>query len=136
MRRPGSLEVACLLALLAAAPAGAQTTSPVVQRVPATQAATILGRRVLDHAGDQIGRVVDVLVDDSGRPVAAVLDVGGYMGLGSRKVAVDWARLRLTIAGDDTHVTADLNGDTIAATPEYKGGAADTPVLTGPAPKQ
>ena len=96
----------------------------------------MLGRRVLDHAGDEIGRLVDVLVDGSGRPLAAVLDFGGYMGLGSRKIAVDWARLRFTIAGDDTRLTVDLDANTIAAAPEYKGGSEDTSVLTGPAPKQ
>jgi hypothetical protein len=64
------------------------------------------------------------------------LDVGGYMGLGSRKVAVDWARLHFAIAGDDTRVTVDLDGNTITAAPEYKGGSADTPKLTGPVPKQ
>jgi hypothetical protein len=134
MRCAGSPEIACLLVLLAATPAFAQ--APELQRIPAQQAATVLGRRVLDHAGNEIGRLVDVLLDGSGRPVAAVLDFGGYMGLGSRKVAVDWARLRFTIAGDDTRVTVDLDADTIAAAPEYKDGSEATSVLTGPAPKQ
>jgi hypothetical protein len=133
-RRAGFLELACLLALLGTAPAFGQ--APELRRIPAAAAATLLGRRVLDHGGQEIGRLVDVVTDGSGRPVAAVLDVGGYMGVGSRKIAVDWGLLRLTIAGDDTRVIVDLDGDIIAAAPEYKGGASDIPVLTGPAPKQ
>jgi hypothetical protein len=134
MRRAGSPEIACLLVLLSAIPAFAE--APELRRIPAAAAATVLGRRVMDHAGDEIGRVVDVLVDGSGRPVAAVLDVGGYMGLGSRKIAVDWTRVRFSIAGDDSRVIVDLDGNTIAAAPEYKDGGDDTRVLTGPVPKQ
>jgi hypothetical protein len=139
MRRAGSPEIASLLILLIAVPAfapPAYAQTPELRRIPAPAAATVLGRRVLDHAGDEIGRVVDVLVDGFGRPLAAVLDVGGYMGLGSRKVAVDWTRLRFTIAGGDSRVNVDLDGNIIAAAPEYKGGNEDSPVLTGPAPKQ
>ena len=132
-RRAGFLELACLLALLGTAPAFGQ--APELRQIPAAMAATVLGRRVLDHGGQEIGRLVDVLIDGAGHPVAAVLDVGGYMGVGSRKVAVDWALLRLNIAGNDTRVTADLDGTIIAAAPEYKDGGDDSPVLIGPAPK-
>ena len=133
-RRAGISGLACLLALLSAAPAFGQ--APELLRIPTATAATLLGRRVLDHGGQEIGRLVDVVINGTGRPLAAVLDVGGYMGVGSRKVAVDWALLRFTIAGDDTRVIVDLDGDIIAAAPEYKGGGDNIPVLTGPAPKQ
>jgi len=139
MRRAGVSQIGRLsglglFGLLIATPGFAQ--APELQRIPASAAATVLGRRVLDHGGHEIGRLVDVLVDGSGRPLAAVLDFGGYMGLGSRKIAVDWARLRFTIAGDDTRLTVDLDANTIAAAPEYKGGSDGASVLTGPAPKQ
>jgi hypothetical protein len=133
LHRAGSAAITCLLLLLAATPAYAQ--APELRRIPATDAATVLGRRVLDHGGDEIARLVDVLVDSSGRPVAAVLDFGGYMGLGSRKVAVDWARLRFSIAGDGARVTVDLDADTIAAAPEYNDGSEGASVLTGPVPR-
>jgi hypothetical protein len=133
LRRTGSLAITSLLVLLVATPAHAQ--APELQRIPSTDGATVLGRRVLDHAGDEIGRLVNVLVDSSGRPLAAVLDFGGYMGLGTRKVAVDWARLHFSIAGDGTRVTVDLDANTIAAAPEYDDGGEDASILTGPVPK-
>ena len=138
MRRAGLPRVACLLALLTATPALAQAPAqaPELRRIPAQQATTVLGRRVLDRAGDQIGTLVDVIADAAGRPLAAVVDFGGYMGVGSRKIAVDWTRLRFTIGGGDTRASVDLDANTIAAAPEYKDGTEDTQVLTGPAPKQ
>ena len=39
--------------------------------------------------------VVDVLVDRSGLPLGAVIDFGGFLGVGSRKIAIDWQLLDL-----------------------------------------
>ena len=46
---------------------------------------------VLDNDGKEIGRIVDVVVDPAGQPRAIVVDVGGFMGVGSRRVAVELA---------------------------------------------
>ena len=40
-----------------------------------------------------MGRIVDVLVDRSGEVRAAIIDFGGFLGVGSRKIAVDWDAL-------------------------------------------
>src|SRR3984957_14176529 len=129
--RSGLPGIICVLALLTATPALAQ--APELRQIPTAAAATVLGRRGSDHGGQEIGRVVDLLVDGFGHPVAAVLDVGGYMGLGSRKVAVYWSRLSFPIAGYNSRMTVDLDGNTIAAAPEFKGGGEDIKILTGPA---
>src|SRR6202043_2959923 len=53
----------------------------------------ILGRQVLSAADEDMGRIVDVIVDRSGRVRAAIIDFGGFLGVGSRKIAVDWKAL-------------------------------------------
>src|SRR5882757_9766711 len=50
----------------------------------------ILGSAVRSAANEDMGRVVDVIVDRAGTARAAVIDFGGFLGVGSRKVAVDW----------------------------------------------
>ena len=69
----------------------------------------------------EIGHIADVLVDATGRPVAAVLDVGGFMGVGVRKVAVVWAALHFAPGKDGVIITLDLPVDRIRRAPEYKG---------------
>ncbi len=64
-----------------------------VQHVPPEQALAILGHKVADPEGKDIGRLVDVLVGQDGQPQAAVIDFGGFMGVGSRKIAVQWSAL-------------------------------------------
>ena len=53
----------------------------------------ILGREVRSSADENMGRIVDVLVDRSGQVRAAMIDFGGFLGVGSRKIAVDWSAL-------------------------------------------
>ena len=54
----------------------------------------LLGHAVVDAGGSELGRIVDLLADAQGRVRAVVVDVGGFMGLGNRKVAVAWSALR------------------------------------------
>ncbi len=53
----------------------------------------ILGREVRSAADEDMGRIVDVLVDRAGQVRAAIIDFGGFLGVGSRKIAVDWNAL-------------------------------------------
>ncbi|HEY4042736.1 MAG TPA: PRC-barrel domain-containing protein, partial [Rhodopila sp.] len=79
-----------------------------VQSVAPQDAEAILGQRVTDPDGKDIGRLVDVLVDANGQPQAAVIDFGGFMGVGNRKIAVHWSALRFNPADANHKVTLDM----------------------------
>jgi PRC-barrel domain len=83
----------------------------------------ILGREVLSNADENMGRIVDVLVDRSGQVRAAIIDFGGFLGVGSRKIAVEWSALHFPAPGKpDSHVTLDLTRDQVKAAPAYEDG--------------
>ena len=83
----------------------------------------ILGRQVLSSAGEDMGRVIDVVVDRNGQVRAAVIDFGGFLGVGNRKVAIDWSALRFSPTGSNyERITLDLTRDQVKAMPEYKDG--------------
>jgi hypothetical protein len=91
--------------------------------VDASPAHEILGRSVIDAAGHSMGRIVDVIVDPAGHVLAAVIDFGGFLGVGSRKIAVDWAALRFEDAAKKgADVKLELTKDQLKAAPEYKSG--------------
>jgi len=97
------------------------TPAPLLTILGSWQAETILGKEVRSKVNENIGRIVDVLVDRRGRVRAAIIDFGGFLGVGSRKIAVDWDALRFS-PGDDGQnvVTLDLTRDQMKAAPEYK----------------
>jgi len=96
------------------------------------EAEGVLGRPVRAPDGHEIGRVVDVLVDQAGHPRAAVIDFGGFMGVGSRKIAVEWRLLHFTPGELDKPITLDLTPDQIKAAPEYKSGKATPTIVAAP----
>jgi hypothetical protein len=87
----------------------------------------ILGKEVRGAADENMGRIVDVIVDRSGQVRAAVIDFGGFLGVGSRKIAVAWDALRfLPDAKKGEHIALELTRDQVRAAPEFK---EDKPVV-------
>ena len=101
-----------------------------VQAVQPEEAEAILGRNVTGPDGKDIGRLVDVLVDRNGQPQAAVIDFGGFMGVGSRKVAVHWSALRFNPGGSKHQLTLEMTPDQIKAAPEFSNSGEAAPVVT------
>ena len=96
--------------------APAEVTVTVLQQHDA-----VLGRQVRSSAGEDMGRVVNVVVDQSGQVRAAIIDFGGFLGVGNRKIAVDWNALHFAAGGKDP-IMLDLTRDQVKAAPEYKDG--------------
>ena len=129
-----ALACGSLLALAATLAHGQTATTdsgPAAAGQPAAREAmnrgditAILGRQVWDEDGQLVGRIVDVLVDGAGSCRAAVVDAGGFMGLGQRRVAIAWSALHFTPGSEK--ITLDLKEGQVAAMPEYK------PAGTGP----
>ena len=91
--------------------------------LPNHEVQSILGREVLSANGEGMGRIVDVLVDRSGEVRAAIIDFGGFLGVGSRKIAVEWNALHFPPpAQADAKITLELTRDQVKAAPEYQDG--------------
>jgi hypothetical protein len=103
-----------------------------VEALPSSEAASVLGKKVRGPNGEDLGLVVDVLLDPNGQPRAAVIDFGGFLGVGSRKIAIDWKALDFTSLGRAGTIELGLDREQIAAAPEYKPGPPGTAVVTAP----
>ena len=88
----------------------------------------ILGKDVLSAKGENMGRIVDVLFDEKGQPRAAVIDFGGFLGVGSRKIAIIWSALRFDLGEKKNVIALDLGRDQLKAAPEYKYTESDKPI--------
>lgn len=104
-------------------PATATVEPPSVTVLNNHEVEGILGRQVLGAADENMGRIVDVIVDRSGRVRAAIIDFGGFLGVGSRKIAVEWNALHFPPPGQaNAKITLDLTRDQVKTAPEYQEG--------------
>jgi PRC-barrel domain len=117
-------------------PAASSTTPPATNPPAPPPAATpeltilnkhevegILGRDVRSAADEDMGRIVDVLVDRAGQVRAAIIDFGGFLGVGSRKIAIDWNALHFPELGKPGgRIALDLTRDQVNTAPEFKDG--------------
>jgi PRC-barrel domain protein len=99
-------------------------------------ATAILGKRVRDAAGKDMGMVVDVLVDRDGKVRAAVIDFGGFLGVGSRKIAINWDLVQFNPENRDAPIVLALNRSEVQAAPEYKPAPQVTKVVAPPPPPE
>jgi hypothetical protein len=100
---------------------------PSVTIIGARDAHGVLGREVRSSTDEDMGRIVDVIVDRAGMVRAAVIDFGGFLGVGSRKIVVDWNALHFgRIASKSDSITLELTKAQVTAAPEYK---EDTPIV-------
>ena len=114
---------------------------PSVTILGPKEAYGVLGRDVRSPKDEDMGHIVDVIADRTGRVRAAVIDFGGFLGVGSRKIVVDWNALHFgKIAHNGDAITLDLTKAQVAKAPAYKenepivvlGAAGSLQPLQGP----
>ena len=75
----------------------------VQQQMPDQMLASgLIGATVRGSANETIGEIDDVILDRDGRAQAVVIGVGGFLGIGEKNVAVNYAELEWVTAEDNT----------------------------------
>jgi hypothetical protein len=95
-----------------------RTLAPIAHEV----AAGILGTKAEGPDGEDMGLVVDVVVDSNSRPTAVVIDFGGFLGVGSRKIAIDWRLVRVK-PGAKSPVRVRISRADLEGAPEFDATA-------------
>jgi sporulation protein YlmC with PRC-barrel domain len=77
-------------------------------------------RNVYDASDNTIGEVSDVLLDKDGRVTAAIVSVGGFLGLGTKYVSVPFNALRVTEKDSKRYLVMDTTKDALTSAPGYQ----------------
>ena len=96
-------------------------TPPSGQMTNEIRASKLIGTNVKNNASETVGEINELILDKSGKVQAAVVGVGGFLGIGEHEVAVNFQQLHLAkdSSGKDA-VTMDANKDTLKSAPEWK----------------
>jgi hypothetical protein len=93
------------------------TRVDVVQLATGYRASKINGSPVYNRDKEKIGTIDDLIVGAGDRPVYLVLSVGGFLGMGTRLVAVPFSSIRIV---DKQMQLPDATKDSLKALPEFK----------------
>jgi len=83
----------------------------------------LTGARVYGPKDEDVGEINRIILDNKGQVDRVVLDVGGFLGMGERQIAVTMNELNIVknADGSDFRVYIDANEANLKAQPEFKG---------------
>jgi uncharacterized protein YrrD len=83
----------------------------------------LTGATVYDAEDSRIGSVSDLVVGEGDTLTHAVVDVGGFLGIGAKPVALDMAEIQIVQAdgGDELRVYVPMTRDQIDEMPRFEG---------------
>lgn len=83
----------------------------------------LTGANVYDAAQENIGNVADLVLGNDNAVTHMLVDVGGFLGMGSHTVAmpVEEANILWHEADEDVRVHVDMTRDQLETMPEYEG---------------
>lgn len=81
-----------------------------------------IGKAVYTAADESIGNVTNLVMEENGGLVAAVVGVGGFLGIGAKDVAVPMDKVTMTRNAEDgtIRLTTTETAETLKAAPEFK----------------
>lgn len=80
----------------------------------------LIGADVVSTGGESIGPVDDVIFDQNGQAVAIVIGVGGFLGLGEKRVAIGWDDVRRSGSSDKMELRIDATRKALSSAPEFE----------------
>jgi len=85
------------------------------------RASKLIGSKVKNNADETIGDINEILLTSDGSAAAAIIGVGGFLGMGEREVAVQFKSLQLT---------RDPSGSVLVKLDTTKDALKNAPVWT------
>ena len=93
-----------------------------MQKTNVWLATSLLNHRVRNAAGEDLGKIEDVVIDpDTGNVQFAILSFGGVLGMGEKLFPIPRSALRIAPAGD--YFLLDIDKETLKRAPGYERNA-------------
>lgn len=100
----------------------AKNKNPATNYPSLVAAADIKGTHVKNPQGQDLGTIDEVLIDpDTGQVRFVILEVGGFLGLGSTRVAVPLSAFQITEEGSKPKWVLDADKDKLKNAPKVEG---------------
>jgi sporulation protein YlmC with PRC-barrel domain len=119
-------------ALAQPAPGPGTTRDPTITRPPATAPTTpgmmnevyaskIIGASVKNAQGESLGKIDELVIDPADAKIkAAVVSVGGVLGIGAKSVAIPWDKVTMGSGTDRDTVVVAMGKEELEQAPGWQ----------------
>ena len=83
-------------------------------------ASALIGTKVRNANKESIGKIDEIYLDKDAKVTDVVISVGGFLGVGSKDVAVKWSDLKQTRDGKSLVLMTSFDKDQLKSMPDYK----------------
>jgi sporulation protein YlmC with PRC-barrel domain len=92
-------------------------------------ASRLIGASVKNKEGESLGKIDELVIDPQDYTIkAAVLSVGGVLGLGAKLVAIPWDQVTMGSGTDRDTIVVGMAKEELAQIPEWRpGGCPEGP---------
>ena len=81
----------------------------------------LIGAKVVNKDGEAIGTISDLIVSQGNQIEGMILSVGGFLGIGEKKIGVRMGALKISTAEGKTSITlATATKEVLSAVPAYQ----------------
>jgi len=114
------------------APRAMGPSARLMTAVPAngTTVTNYYKKSVYDPSDNKVGDVSDLIVDKGGRIVAAMVGVGGFLGMDEKNVAIPFHALKASQKNNVWHLTVNTTKDALKRAPGFRYDSATTTWLS------
>ena len=79
----------------------------------------LIGTKVRNANKESIGKIDDIYLDKDAKVTDVVISVGGFLGVGSKDVAVKWSDITVSQEDNSAVLTTSLTKEALMALPDY-----------------
>lgn len=98
--------------------------TPVMNPDGSINVSQLMGLNILNGDGDKLGDIGEIIMTSDGGLQGVVVDVGGFVGIGTHPVLLNWKDIKISGTGDDVKAIVNTTKDNLKSLPEYKANAA------------
>jgi sporulation protein YlmC with PRC-barrel domain len=84
------------------------------------RASDLINQSVYNRANERVGEVNELVLDQNGQVVAAIIGVGGFLGIGERNVAVNFSQLQMVNDNNTMRLVVNADKAQLQQAPEFR----------------
>lgn len=83
-------------------------------------ASDLIGTDLKTSDDESVGEIDDLIIDQDGKVVGVVVNVGEFLGMGEKRIAIDWNAVKVSDTPEDRDLRVDMAREDLQSAPGYE----------------